>query len=242
MKPVKLSPLDVPYLAKCGGDLRELVVHDTGATIFKKGGGGPNSYEPILRRFGDLSAGRLSINQLIDWINSSDLDQFAPHLIAGSIGFHELLQRSGGIWRHRPSDERHIVGGLTTQSGVRGIWLGSDFRRACIVNLRTTENLSQGVAGFLLRACYEIFVRDEPSVSEPCVVDLSMQSFHTSGFERARRANVLTPENIPMMPLDEYELVLRRFWGALEAARVVPSESMPKDIVGTLFRPDPGLF
>lgn len=242
MKKVKLGPLDVPYLAKCGGSLKSLSVEETAKCIRNKGSGGPNSYEPIIRKFGELSSGKLNITELCDTIDDFNYLDFSEHLKAGARGFAAMLRAHGGVWRHLPPEDNHLLGGLSTQTGVRGVWLHNDFRRACILNLRATESLSADASGFLLRACYEIFVRDQPSVSEPCVVDLSMENLKASKELPERKANILTPKNTPMMDIEEYEEVLSRFWVSLELANVVPEGAMPSNLSGTLFMPDMGLF
>lgn len=239
---ITLEPIDLTYLCKTPGVLRELAIKASAKCISEKGSGGPQSYAPLLARLGKLSSGKETLDSLVTWAGASGVEDFRPHVQAGARGFDALFQSKGGRWIPVKSEPFRVAGKLFCNHGVKAVWLHDDFRRACIVNLRNTFVPSKDAISFLLRACFESYVRDEPNINEPCVVDVSRFAEVATGDPRARRANVFTPHEVPMMDLEEYEYILRRFWAALELSEIVRPGDMPRDIVGTLFaRPQAGL-
>jgi hypothetical protein len=230
-----LEPIDLPFLVKTPGRLRDLEIAPSAECIRQKGKGGPQSYKPLLARLGRLSSGHATLESILAWAGESGVEEFRPHLKAGALGFASLFEKRGGRWIPIQPAPVLVSGQLLCSHGVKAVWLHKDFRRACFVNLRNTFIPSEDALSFLLRACFETYVRDEPNISEACVVDVSRFAEVGSNVQRTRRANVFTADDVPMMSLDEYEFVLRRFWMALEVSKIVAEGQMPMDIVGTMF-------
>jgi hypothetical protein len=99
-----------------------------------------------------------------------------------------------------------------------------------VINARATLELGIEDLRFLARGAFEFHGRDIPGVERTAVWDVSRRS---EAGERIFHESVL--DQSEMMPLDEFEGVLRRFLEAVEVAGYRHNVEHPGDIID-LFR------
>ncbi len=177
---------------------------------------------------GDITAGLVNDDYLarhlskypVEWKNATL--QAVARLLAQQFG-------GKGRWYKAGQLPFEVLPGAYFKPSIRGTWYFEKQAYSVCINARKHQRVFPEHARFLARGVYEFHSIDDPNSPRPMIVDLSA----SDDAKRRIRIFLLGPEE--MMPLEQFESVLRRFFEALALAGVTTiPEGVPS--IADLFR------
>jgi hypothetical protein len=162
---------------------------------------------------GDVAAGLVDDDYLarhlsgypVDWKNENL--QVVARLLANRFG-------GAGRWYKAGQVPIEVLPGAYFKPSIRGTWYFDKQAYSVCINARKHQRVFPEHAKFLARGVYEFHSIDDPNSPRPMIVDLSA----SDDGKRSLKTFLLEPEE--MMPLEEFESVLHRFFEALALAGV----------------------
>ena len=187
-----------------------------------RGSSNPPSYDMAFAQMRNIVSGYLKKVDLVRHLETHGNDRWRSNLVDVGERLFDIFSKDHCDWH--PSGRRPIetFSGIWVKPAIRGVRVvGNGEAFPCLVNPRSSLFFGSRALSFVARGIYEFHVIDNPKAIGPMIVDLGRD--HISGV-RANR--VFMPGQLSMMPLEEFEQVLRQFLKAVELAGLL---SVPSD-------------
>lgn len=219
--------LDCPKFAF--PNLTDIDVVATAANILERlQGKGFLNYGQIWSRMGDIADGLVNDDYLAHHLNGYSVEwknenlQAVARLLAGQFG-------GKGRWYKVGQVPIEVLPGAYFKPSIRGTWYFEKQAYSVCINARKHQRVFPEHTRFLARGVYEFHSIDDPYTPSPMIVDLSA----ADDGRRSLKTFLLQPEE--MMPLEQFEFILRRFFEALALAGVA---TIPEGVgsIADLFR------
>lgn len=229
-KSFRLELLDIPYF--CCGLISDFLIPKTAKAI--RAGRRSNSrrsYDPVFARMKQIIHPLAKERDIAKMFADHADAEWAVHLTQVAIAFHRGLRGNPPVW-YGTGRKDLMAGGIRVKPAIRGIAVRHGEPLPIVVNPRATLDLGFDDIQFLARGAFELHGRDNPSVERTAVWDVSRR---TDGGERVFHEVIL--DQTEMMPLDEFEDVIRRFLEAVALAGYRHNVDRPADIIDLFRRP-----
>lgn len=179
-----------------------------------RGSSRPPSYDMAFTQMPNIVSGHMKKSDLINHLDSHANERWRGNLKDVGERLYDVFSKDLCTWY--PVGRRPIetFSGVWTKPAIRGVRVvagGDAF--PCLVNPRSTLFFNKDALSFIARGVYEFHVIDNPRAIGPMIVDLGKDPVSDT---RANR--VYMPEQLVMMPLEQFEEILRRFLKAVELA------------------------
>jgi hypothetical protein len=204
--------LDCPKFAT--PSLTEMDVVSTAANIADRlEGKGFLNYGQIWPRMNDIVDGVVDDKYVKDHLSKYKADwknenlQEVARLLASHFG-------GKGKWFAEGVVPFEVLPGAYFKPSIRGRWHYQKASYSVGINARKRQRLFPDHVRFLARGIYELHSIDDPNDPTPLIVDLSVSD------EGKRKLRTFQLEQEQMMPLEQFEHILRQFFEALSLAGV----------------------
>ena len=182
-----------------------------------RGSKNPPSYDMALAQMPNIVSGLMKKPDLLRHLDGHANERWRGYLKDVGERLYDMFSRDGCTWY--PVGRRPIetFSGVWTKPAIRGVRVvkgGDAF--PCLVNPRSSLFFGPSALSFVSRGVYEFHVIDNPKAVGSMIVDLGK---HPIANVRANR--VYMPDQVKMMPLEQFEEILRRFLKAVELAGMI---------------------
>ena len=146
-----------------------------------------------------------------------------------SSALANLVKLLGAEWYNVGRRPFEAIPGLWLKPSIRGVLVGDEVAPAIVNPRRSLKQIGRrDELGFLMRGGFEFHVVDDPAVDNLLVLDL-----HEGERGRPRVVRSRMADEAVMMPLEQFEWILGRFFEALRLSKweiVVPKDVPLSDL------------
>lgn len=233
MKPFIFELIDAPYLAR--PNLRGIDVEATAKKILQyRRGRSTKSYDGNFNQIGAMVTGRASLEQFRAEFAGLQDDGWRAQVVEVCDRLFDVFGSAESRWYPADRKRRILHDRMLYKHAIRGVWVRDGRATATVINARKTLHLGDFDRAFVARGVYEFYIIDDPNIHDFNLIDLGATPKTDD-----RVTRVYTPDQVDLMPLEAFEVTLRKFIAAVERAGFSTQPGDGQSITD-LFRPKKG--